>query len=328
MNVSSTYYNSAAFRVGVEFLVGDTRAVFRYDSISFEVELNPAAAAYVEILCRDLNDESGLVISAVAKEYGAFTPHVWEVLGALDKYGFLTEKDRHMAVVPLTGWQFWQQVEAFSFRTKQRYRPILYDALTRKNISRGALIRYAQEYYHLVKQGPTIIAGMLAHVGSARTKSMLTKFLIQEVGHERLLLQSLAAAGLSESEVTASIPLPETFSVVASLQTLADQDPLSFKAVAFLLEQASAEFHLALRDACEHVGLNEGFWSPIVRHAEINDDGDHGNISADLLSEVQSVDSEQRVVALVHVASLIESLVDLEHAVLNSANELTPIAAS
>jgi hypothetical protein len=326
MIASASYYNRAAFRPGVDFLVGDTRAVFRYDSISFEVELNSAAAAYVDRLCRDLGDEIGLVPNTVTDAYGAFTPHVWEILGALDKYGFLTECDHRPPEIPLSGSQFWRQVEAFSNRAKQRFKPVLFAALIGGRVRRGSLIRYAQEYYHLVRHGPAIIAGMLAHVSSARTQLMLSRFLVQELGHERLLLQSLKGAGLTDTEIAASVPLPETFALIACLQTLADQDPLSFKAVAFLLEQASPEFHSALREASEKVGLDEKFWSPIIRHAEINDDGAHESISADLLSEVSTVEAEERIVALVHVASLIESLVGLEHAVLDAKSELIPRA--
>ena len=37
---AASYYDRAGFRPGVETLVGDTRAVFTYDLISFDVEMN------------------------------------------------------------------------------------------------------------------------------------------------------------------------------------------------------------------------------------------------------------------------------------------------
>jgi hypothetical protein len=324
MSAAPSYYNRAAFRPGVDVLIGDTRALFTYDLLSFDIDLNAAAASQVERLCDALGGAPGLVIDAVETDFGAFTPHVWEILAALDKYGFLTERGEPNASSALSGAVFWNQVEAFANRCKEHFRPVLYPALAGGTVARWALTRYALEYYHLVRQGPSIIAGALAHVGTDRTRTILERFLTQEIGHDQLLLRALAAAGVGERDARASLPLPETFAVAAGLQTLADQDPLSFKAVAFLLEESSGEFHAAFREASERVGLGQGFWSPIVRHAEINDDGDHGRISAQLLAEVPAVSAEQRVVVLKHVATLIESLVALEHAVLDPRNGFPP----
>lgn len=316
----ASYYDRPGFRVGVEFLVGDTRAIFTYDEVSFDVDLNAAAAQEVERLCDALGELDGLDQDSVQFSFGSFTTHVWELLAALDKYGFLTERGRPNPAMAITGSVFWSQVDAFASRAKSHFRPVLYAALASGTVSRAALVRYALEYYHVVRNGPSIIAGALAHVGTERTRRLLERFVVQETGHDRLLLKALAAVGLDERQVRAAVPLPETFVIIAALQTLADQDPLAFKAVAFLLEEASPEFHDAFRDACERVQLGPSFFEPIIRHAEINDDGDHGLISAELLAEVAAISTEERVGVLKHVATLIESLVALERAVLDPQN--------
>lgn len=324
MTTAASYYRQAAFRPGVDHLVGDTRALFSYFEVSFDVDLNAAAAHHVERLCDALDSPAGLAMASVEEEFGAFTPHVWEILAALDKYGFLTERGEPDVTTAISGAVFWHQVEAFANRAKAHFRPVLYTALADGTVGAGAIVRYAVEYWHLVRHGPSIIAGALPHVGTPRTKHLIERFVIQESGHDRLLLRSLAAAGIDEQRAMSFTPLPETFALIAGLQTLADQDPLSFKAVAFLLEESSPEFHAAFRDASERVGLGRDFWSPIVRHAEINDDGDHEQISAELLAEVPGVTAEERTVVLSHVATLIESLVALEHAVLDPANAVLP----
>jgi hypothetical protein len=323
MNTAS-YYDRPGFRPGVEFLVGDTRALFTYDEVSFDVELNAAAAYHLERLCESLNDALGLDQATIEPEFGSFTSHVWEVLTALDKYGFLTERGEPDPASAITGAAFWNQVEAFANRAKTSFKPVLYPALASGTVARGAIIRYALEYYHLVRHGPSIIAGALPHVGTDRTRRLIERFLIQETGHDCLLLESLAVAGIDERVARASVPLPEAFVIIAALQTLADQDPLSFKSVAFLLEEASPEFHAVFREACERVGLGSDFYAPILHHADINDDGDHGQISALLLAEIPAVSTEERVVVLKHVATLIESLVALEHAVLDPRNGMSP----
>jgi hypothetical protein len=105
--------------------------------------------------------------------------------------------------------------------------------------------------------------------------------------------------------------------LISGLQVLADQEPLSFKALVFLLEEASPEFHSAFVTACKQSGLCPDFWQPIVSHADINDTGDHGSISKRLLSQVKAVTTEERLVVLKHVATTIESLIALERAILD-----------
>lgn len=311
---SAYYYRSVGFRSGVEHVLGDTRAVFTYDLTSFDVEMNEAAANEIERLCTDLR--TGLPADQIAGRYPAFAPFVWDLLEAFDRYGFITEvaKDEDRHAVP--GSAFWRQIEAFSNRAKIRFRPVLYQALLARDVSRQSLVRYALEYFHLVCAGPRIIAGSLPHENNGATRDLLETFLRQEVGHDQLLLQSLAAVGVSESQARESLPLPETFALIAGLQTLADQEPLSFKALVFLLETANSEFHRAFVDACSEVGLDEAFWAPIVLHAGINEDGDHGSISERLLDQVELVSAEERNVVLKQVATLIESLIAFERAIL------------
>jgi hypothetical protein len=246
------------------------------------------------------------------------------LLGVLDKFGFLTERGRPDPAVAISGSVFWSEVEAFANRAKSHFQPLFYPALVSGAVGRSALVRYALEYFQIVRAGPAIIAGALAHVGADDTRRVLERFLVQETGHDRLLLDALMAVGLDEPTVRAAVPLPETFAVIAALQTLADQDPLAFKATAFLLEEASPEFHAAFASAAERVGLHADFVDPIVRHAHMNSDGDHGRISADLLADVEVVSTEERIGVLKHLATIIESLVVLESAILHPANSLIP----
>ena len=112
------------------------------------------------------------------------------------------------------------------------------------------------------------------------------------------------------------LPLPETFAVLSSLQVLADQEPLTFKALIFLLEAPNPEFHKAFVAACQQAGLNPSFWKPIIDHGMINDIGEHGSISARLLARIECVSVEERVVVLKHVVTMIENLVAFERALL------------
>lgn len=319
-SVAAHYYRRAAFRAGVDAIVGDTRAVFSYDLTTFDVELNPPAAVQVERLCRELRQ--GIDLAEVERCYRDFAPHVWELVAAFDRYGLLTEVCEPPEDELIKGEDLWRQIDAFAQRVTRRLRPMFYEALRGGRVSRGALVRYAQEYFHVVAAGPRIIAGAFTHANTERTGQMLEEFLVQEIGHERLLARSLAGVGIGIAEARASVPLAETFALTSGLQTLADQEPLTFHAVVFLMEQAGPEFHAAFRTACESVGLGEPFWSPIVAHAEINDAGEHGSISARLLAEVDVVSREEVLVVKKQVVTMLESMVEFERAVLDPRNEI------
>lgn len=309
------YYRRPIFRDGVEYVMGEDRAVFSYDRISFDIEYNQQAGQEVSRLCAGL--AKGLELQNLAGQFLSFEPYAWDIVNAFDRYGLLTEDSPPKPEDIIAGDIFWQEVEAFSHRAKAKFRPVFYEALREGMVGRDALVRYATQYYHIVRAGPQIIAGALPHASDPVTRGILEEFLASELGHEKLLIRSLQAAGANISEIQASLPLLETFELISGLQVLADQEPLSFKALVFLLEEASPEFHDAFVTACEQSGLGLGFWQPIVSHADINDAGEHGSISMRLLAQVKAVTAEERLVVLKQVATTIESLIALELAILD-----------
>jgi hypothetical protein len=167
-----------------------------------------------------------------------------------------------------------------------------------------------------VRAGPGIIAGSLAHAGDRTTRGILEQFLASELGHDKLIASALASVGIEEAEIDRVLPLPETFSIISALQVAADQEPLTFKALVFLMEEASPEFHQTFVSACEYEGLPAAFWGPITDHAGINDEGAHGSISERLLTQVETVTQEERCVVLKQAMTMIENLIALEHALL------------
>ena len=68
MSAASHYYRKAIFRSGVEYLVGDKRAVFRYDMTSFDIECNRAAAEEIAQLCSSLAEGLDLEICGVLQK--------------------------------------------------------------------------------------------------------------------------------------------------------------------------------------------------------------------------------------------------------------------
>lgn len=314
------YLSKPAFRPGVSYLLSDNRGVFTYDRITFEVECDSPASEQIQILCNLL--DQGLPIGELGRTFGPFRSHATELLQAFDRYGFLTESEPPRPTDYISGSLLWQEVSALAERARNRVGSRFYDALRNDHVSRGALIRYAVEYYHVVRHGPRIIAGMLAHVTDPRSESILEVFLKSELGHDRMLLQTLAAVGISAEQALALGPLPQTFGLITSFQVLADQDPLAFRALAFLLEEGSDTFHEAFVAACQSRRLDETFYGPIVRHAAINDDGDHGAISEQLLEPIHVVTTEERIGVARHLGFVIEQLAAMEYAILTNPVEM------
>jgi Iron-containing redox enzyme len=309
------YYQRAAFRPGVEYLIGDSRVVLSYqDVVSFDIDCNKAASREIARLCQAL--ERGVDLTSGLSQFAQFAPHAHDLLQALDRYGFLRETAPPEAGHTINGAAFWTEVAAFIERAKVKARPILYEALRSGRTSRGQLIRYAKEYYHVVRAGPAIIAGSLAHASDRTTREILEQFLSSELGHDKLIASALASVGTDEAEIDRALPLPETFSIISALQVAADQEPLTFKALVFLMEEASPEFHQAFVSACDYEGLPTAFWRPITDHAGINDVAAHGSISQRLLAQVEAVTREERCVVLKQAMTMVENLVALEHALL------------
>jgi hypothetical protein len=107
-------------------------------------------------------------------------------------------------------------------------------------------------------------------------------------------------------------PLPMTFALCASLGAYAAQSPMSFKAVLYLFEEAASDFTQAFSAAAAAAGLPSEFVKPIVAHARLNDDQDHGNITATLLAAVPAVSAEEAVTVKKHLAILIETFAHQE----------------
>ncbi len=309
----ATYYRRPVFRAGVRTVVEAERAVFDYGGVRFDADFSPAARELVAALCAELAE--GLDVAAIPQRYGGFAPHVEELLHSFDRYGYLRESALELPPT-VDGALFAQQVAAFAERARQRAGSAFHEALAAGRVGARGLVAYVAEYHHVVAAAPAIIGASLAHAHDPRRRAILERFLRSELGHDRLLRRALLAVGVDGAAIDDALPLPETFAVVSMLHVLAAQEPLGFAACLFLFEEESNAFHDAFAAAARAAGLPEGFVAPVLEHARINDAGDHGTITAELLACVGAVSAEERIGVLKHLTTLVESLAALERALL------------
>ena len=216
-----------------------------------------------------------------------------------------------------SGSQFYRELRRLVDRARQKYSDgRFYRGLLDGSINRQQLIGYALEYYHVVKMCPALLAPSLSYYETKNTTRILQDFFVSELHHDKMLAKSLAAVDIDESMLDRLVPLPMTFSVCASLGNYARQHPLSFKSALFLFEESNNKFHEAFRQHCIEVGLPERFYKPLLDHAMINDDGDHGDISRSLLAEVLGVSAEEELTVSRHICILVESLAVMEQQII------------
>jgi len=217
-----------------------------------------------------------------------------------------------------SGAQLYREVRRLADRVAARVaKSAFYEALQSGRATQRQLIGYALEYHWIVQAAPGLIGPALATAHSATERMMLQDFLRSELGHDRFLATALAAVGLTPGDLELHQPLPATFALGASLGVYARQHPLSFKACLFLFERAQPSFIAAFDAHCRILGLPEEFYLPLRRHAELNDDYDHEDISRELLQLESAVDRESCIAVKRHVALLVETMIQQEETILS-----------
>ncbi|MEN3162537.1 iron-containing redox enzyme family protein [Tistrella mobilis] len=254
-------------------------------------------------------------LAAVAPGFGA--AGVGEILQALDGLGLLEDADPGIAH-GVSGAQAMRELRRFVAAAEARIcTGALGRAFAEGSATRAQLIGYAIEYHQVVRMGPRAVAPALGHAGSPARTRLLEGFLAEEVGHDRTLADALAAVGIDEDLLDRLVPLPETFALTSTLAVLAAQDPVSFEALLFLFERPAQRFHDLLVDRARALDMPEGFWSPLVWHAGLNDEGAHGDISSRLMGLRDFVGREQTLVTLKAAVTLLEAFDRLERRILS-----------
>jgi heme oxygenase-like protein len=281
-------------------------------TIEFSPETGPTVSAALDALRGEVPWET------VLASHRELQGHIHQLLEDLDRLGLLTSagSPEGDAIPGTSGLELYRRVRAQAAGWISRASPPFYARLQAGEVTRAQLVGYALEYYHLVRATPGLIAPVLGHAHRPRTRWLLERFVRSELGHHEMLAEALAAAGVDPGVLDRVVPLPETFALCAQLGVLAAQDPLSFQCVLFLFEEENPAFHDAFVKACGVRGLGEAFHGPIVRHALINSEGAHGDISRELMAEVPWVSREEELVVLKQVATAVETLVGMEHRLL------------
>ena len=163
---------------------------------------------------------------------------------------------------------------------------------------------------------PRLLAPSIAKYESPATQQILQDFFVSELHHDRLIKNSLTSVGIQLEQIRRMQPLPMTFALCSSLGVFAQQHPLSYKAALMLFEQDDPSFHQLFKQQCDALGLPSGFYQPILLHASINEDGEHGDITKILFAEIPFISPEEQLLVKKNMAILLESMVKRTHEIL------------
>lgn len=315
------YYNKPKFRKNVKADVQPNSASFSYAETSFSIEFDQGKAEAVNNLLMGL--KTGINFKEFQQRFPEFAGQADELFGTFDRYGFISEAQMPETVKALTGKQLWKIIDTYTTDFLQNATMPLGLQLWNSEATKSVILTYALQYYHFVKAGPTIIAAAYANADREPVRKLLEHFLVSELRHDELLLKALAGAGMNIEKVKRSVPLPETFALISAFHVMASQEPLSFYATVFLVEEERPAFNEALVRASKAVGLKKSFYDPILSHSHINEEEDHGGISLELLQHYSAISDESKIVALKQVHAVLESMIELEKAIIRDAEVCT-----
>jgi hypothetical protein len=306
------------FRSDVVATLGTSTADIDYRSQGCTISFDSEGREDVSRLISSLR--TGIDISDLYAECPSLRHILPDTIRELDRLGLLEEAASPAPIGILSGTGLYAAVVSFVSRAEQRIcQSRLYEAFENDAATKSNLVRYVIEYFHLVYATPAILGQALAHRHSERTYTLLRTYYAAECNHDQLLAMSLRAIGVEPPRHGHDQPLPATMAIISLLFSLARHDPLSFKAVLFLLERPQKEFHDAFYRRCVALELPAGFYEPILQHSSVNDEGSHDEISQELLEDVAAVTPEEIVTAKRHSYHLLECLNLLEGQILSTA---------
>ncbi len=159
---------------------------------------------------------------------------------------------------------------------------------------------FGLENWFFLSQETRFDAPIVSHPSSARIRSMAQEFFHEEHRHDDIVVRAFQPLGITKDDLLRARPLPTTTALINMLTWWSRTDPLFFMATVGLLEGRldtdtegdDGPVYDSFLQACDRVGLDQDFVTPVRAHAKVNAGHDHGAVSRELFAEVAGVDAE------------------------------------
>lgn len=147
----------------------------------------------------------------------------------------------------------------------------------------------AIENYHFLFRESWFDSPVLSFQGSTKARLLMNEFYGEEYGHDELILKSLHVIGITREQAAETRPLPQTLALCHGLSHWAATDPLFFFTTLGVLEGKDLKIDSYIRAMEDGGQVNEAFIKPILAHANINMDGEHGSLTRKIFKEIPVV---------------------------------------
>ncbi|QXI48522.1 iron-containing redox enzyme family protein [Pseudomonas anuradhapurensis] len=134
---------------------------------------------------------------------------------------------------------------------------------------------------------------VLNYVASEKARLKMNEFYGEEYGHDELIFKALSTLGITQQQIRASVPLPETLALCNALAYWAATDPLFFFTTMGILEGKDIEVDSYILAMQASGKVDKAFIDPILAHANINIGAEHGVLTRELFAEIPVVTADQ-----------------------------------
>lgn len=309
MDLSTKLFEIPRFRDGVQVESSATAITLHYRDQGCDIECDENSARDLQALMGYLH-AGETSIGAMHEMLPQLGGQIDDIVQELDRLGLLEEAERPQVHGQLTGETFYFTRLLPTLRSVQARLgdSPLHQRMKAETVTRNQLIGFALEYFHLVSMAPGLIAPSISHANDPVVRQELIKLFVEEHNHDKMMFRSLAAIGITEESLRNRMPLAATYSAYVSLGVYARQHALSFYCALFLFETPSHSFNDTFAKACKRLELPAGFYEPILRHSNLNEEGNHDAITLALLKQVPVISAQEQNAILIHMTALVEML--------------------
>lgn len=309
MDLSSTLFTKPKLRSGVNFDVNGNSLDINYHNQGCDIDCEDISPDVFDQFMQTVQSGSATV-AQLNENFPDLAGAIEDMLIEFDRLGLLEEAELKKATGVLSGRDFYfsRLLPCIQKVQGRLGDSVLYKRMLTNEVTKNELLGFALEYYHLVKLSPSLISPSLCHVSNESVRKQLLKLFVEEYDHDKMMVDCLKSVGIDEEQLLIRQPLPTSFSAYASLGVYARQHVLSFYSALILFESPSHRFNDVFVEACKSLDFPEGFYKPLVKHSDINEDGNHDAVTLELLSEVPLISAQEQDTILIHITALVEML--------------------
>ncbi|GAB1786775.1 iron-containing redox enzyme family protein [Priestia aryabhattai] len=272
----------------------DNSITLSYKEDSFSITPEDKSLESIVMFLDSLNGKN--TITEIASNIGYSDQEVIEYINILDEELLILEGNDEFKNA-ISGKNLILKIEEYVQRWTNQKGVDPFNKLVKNNeATKSLLVGFALEYFYVTKRAFTTLMPSTMFQLSPQIKQELREFAMEEFNHDRIMVKALESVGISKEDAYNHIPLPSTAALINLLNFWSHHDPLSYMASLFIFEEASDGNEYL--ESLKMYDLPENYIKPMYDHSDVNEDGDHGAISRNLLKHVEyvSLDDQKRVI--------------------------------